>query len=327
LLFLLALFAIIAHISISLEEYQGGGLAIIMNLQAYRTPFLDQLMRFASFCGFEVFYVMIPLFLWNGKKDMQLLGSNLLSVLLHVLLLQSVLKIYFLEERPLRIEKTIAQNSTGELEFSFPSGHAWGTTVSWFLLYHHFRHKWVLFLAFTVISMTSFSRVYFGVHYPHDVVAGFVAGSICFIFRKYLFLIHPREEEEESGKTKRNLIQVIVWICILAIVLFVFEDSHKKQQLGLFYSLGGLLAMTLFRSSITFIDSESNVLFLMRIILGEIPIFCITYGIYFVYRNYYIWVDPILFLGGFLLSIWNVFLAPQFFIQTGLASLGKKKLQ
>jgi len=256
---------------------------------------------------------------------MQLLGSNLLTMLLHVLLLQSVLKVYFLEERPLRIEKTIAKNSTGELEFSFPSGHAWGTTVSWFLLYHHYRHKWVLFLAFTVISMTSFSRVYFGVHYPHDVVAGFVAGSICFIFRKYFFLIHPREEEEENGKTFRNRLQVILWLCVLTMVLLVFEDSHKKQQLGLFYSLGGLLGMMLFRPSIVFIEGGSNTKLFIRILLGQIPIIGVTYGIYFVYKNYNLWIDPTLFLGGFLLSIWNVFAGPQFFIRSGLASLENKK--
>jgi len=68
LLFLLGLFVIIAHISLSLEEYQGGGLAIIMNLQTYRTPLLDQFMRFASFCGFEIFYLMIPFFCGMAKR-------------------------------------------------------------------------------------------------------------------------------------------------------------------------------------------------------------------------------------------------------------------
>ena len=63
--------------------------------------------------------------------------------------------------------------------FSFPSSHAmnvFAQAMLWSLLY---RRKKIAIPAFMLAALIAFSRVYVGVHYPLDVVAGAVLGMGC----------------------------------------------------------------------------------------------------------------------------------------------------
>lgn len=73
-------------------------------------------------------------------------------------------------------------------KFSFPSSHATnmaGFAMIFSLLYHRWS-IWFWFLALTI----GFTRIYIGVHYPGDVLYGFILGSVIsvLIFSVYLIL-------------------------------------------------------------------------------------------------------------------------------------------
>ncbi len=60
--------------------------------------------------------------------------------------------------------------------WSFPSGHAQTAALLWGWLAVNLRIRWVYIAAGAVILMVAASRVYLGVHYPRDVIAGIAIG-------------------------------------------------------------------------------------------------------------------------------------------------------
>lgn len=72
--------------------------------------------------------------------------------------------------------------------FSFPSGHAMGSTIFFGSLMTIFKHTdinhkaLIMSLCAAFIVLISSSRVYLGVHYPTDVIAGLVAGLAVLTF-------------------------------------------------------------------------------------------------------------------------------------------------
>jgi undecaprenyl-diphosphatase len=89
--------------------------------------------------------------------------------------------------------KTIIARPRPELEhlvhagyYSFPSGHSMDSTAFFgflaYLLTRHLRRKgkrtiWVGIAAALLIFLIGLSRVYLGVHYPMDVIGGFLCGG------------------------------------------------------------------------------------------------------------------------------------------------------
>jgi membrane-associated phospholipid phosphatase len=96
-------------------------------------------------------------------------------------LLEFELKRYFARARPAAAEMLLRANG-----YSFPSGHAMGSAVAYgALAYLVFRaiKSWparaaaIAFL-YTLVAAVSLSRVYLGVHWVSDVLAGVTAGTV-----------------------------------------------------------------------------------------------------------------------------------------------------
>ncbi|MBI5975462.1 phosphatase PAP2 family protein [Staphylococcus canis] len=77
--------------------------------------------------------------------------------------------------------------------FSFPSGHAMGSTAFFgSLIYVTHRiikgksKAVIMALSVILILLISTSRVYLGVHYPTDILAGFVGGLFCIVLSQLI---------------------------------------------------------------------------------------------------------------------------------------------
>lgn len=91
-------------------------------------------------------------------------------------LLNTAAKRLFARERP-----ALWDSIAPELTYSFPSGHAMGSaTLACVLILLAWRTRWRWPVLIAMASFTfavGLSRVYLGVHYPSDVLAGWAAAS------------------------------------------------------------------------------------------------------------------------------------------------------
>ena len=62
---------------------------------------------------------------------------------------------------------------------SFPSGHTTAAFAFAVALCVNIPHKWAKAAALAAAALMGFSRLYVGVHFPTDVLAGAVVGSVC----------------------------------------------------------------------------------------------------------------------------------------------------
>lgn len=89
-----------------------------------------------------------------------------------------LLKHYFVRPRP-----TLFDEITRPETWSFPSGHAMSSmavygAIAAVLIGLYPARRWLIVAATAVLVTTiGFSRVYLGVHWPFDVLAGFAAGT------------------------------------------------------------------------------------------------------------------------------------------------------
>lgn len=102
------------------------------------------------------------------------LWQMLLAIGLAYLLVDYVLKPGFARSRPFDAMLDVRLVGFRPVTYSFPSGHAcsafagaWVLTLTW--------HR-IAWLFWVLAALIAFSRIYIGVHYPIDVVAGALIG-------------------------------------------------------------------------------------------------------------------------------------------------------
>jgi membrane-associated phospholipid phosphatase len=142
---------------------------------------LTQPMAFFSFFGTEGFFlVAIPLIYWTIDAAM---GMRLSVMLMLSGGLNCVLKFLFHSPRPYWINPAVKAFS-GESSFGIPSGHS-QTSLSVFGLFAALRkNKPGTILLMLLIILIGVSRLYLGVHFLTDVLAGWILGLVSI----YLFI-------------------------------------------------------------------------------------------------------------------------------------------
>ncbi|MBM7855046.1 undecaprenyl-diphosphatase [Desulfohalotomaculum tongense] len=153
---------------------------MFMQVYQWRRPFLDKIMPFITHLGSGgVLWLTCALLMYITGSEQKKRAALLTVVALtfSYFLSQELLKNVIERERPYLVLagiKTLVQPLDS---YSFPSGHTATSFACAVVLAKSWRRfKWLpVFLALAI----GFSRVYVGVHYPLDVIAGAVLGIIC----------------------------------------------------------------------------------------------------------------------------------------------------
>ncbi|OIV38180.1 hypothetical protein BIV57_06955 [Mangrovactinospora gilvigrisea] len=131
--------------------------------------------------GLLLFVVLFCLGWWRARRgDARAMTLALVAPVATVVayLVNSVVKDEFREVRPCRALAHAAHIAAcpAANDWSFPSNHATIAAAAAAAIAVAWRQLAVLSLP--IAALMAFSRVFVGVHYPHDVMAGFVEGAV-----------------------------------------------------------------------------------------------------------------------------------------------------
>jgi len=150
-------------------------LFVLLN-QHWIHPVLDKVMPFVTdFDHWRLPLVLVLLFaLARGKAEARVgILFAILAVVAADQISSSGIKPLFERIRPFHVVEG-TRKLIGAHGSSFPSSHAANTFAAGvFLALRFVRFRWILVIPFVV----AYSRVYVGVHYPLDVLAGAVIGT------------------------------------------------------------------------------------------------------------------------------------------------------
>ncbi len=149
----------------------------------FRNPTLDSIMLlFTSLAsGISLILLSLIMILYIGnvrKKDVGIY----LGILYSGILVNILLKFLYMRPRPDNLP-LIHENS-----LSFPSAHAMNSFLFFaalsYFIFRETKNKQltivISLISATLIGLIGISRIYLGVHYPSDVIGGFIAGFLWF---------------------------------------------------------------------------------------------------------------------------------------------------
>lgn len=87
-----------------------------------------------------------------------------------------------------------------EVGYGLPSGHAQHTLVEWGVIAAWVHRRWFSVLAVALVASIGFSRIWLGVHFPTDVLGGWLLGAVLlWIYLRYGERITTRLSVAGSG--------------------------------------------------------------------------------------------------------------------------------
>lgn len=152
--------------------------AILMWIQEFvrndvLTPFFTAVTRLGDK---GLIWILISLLLLCFKKTREAGVTALLALLLCLLVVNLTLKNLIARPRPFDMIEGLIPLVERPRDFSFPSGHSassFAAAVVFLKKLPRWGGLWMLLLA----ALIGISRLYVGVHYPSDVLAGIALGA------------------------------------------------------------------------------------------------------------------------------------------------------
>ncbi len=149
---------------------------IIRAIQSISTPFLDLVMQAITILGEQIFLVPVAaLIFWCVSKE---LGYWLCGCAAAGNLTVNALKTVFAVARPIGVEGIRVLRASTATGTSFPSGHTQAGANFCTALARATGRRRFYILAAVVPVLIALSRLYCGVHWPTDVLAGLAIGIL-----------------------------------------------------------------------------------------------------------------------------------------------------
>jgi membrane-associated phospholipid phosphatase len=246
------------------------GVNVVLWLQQF-SPAFDVFFKSLTFFGDKEFFLLfLPLIYWCIDRRT---GARLLFLLLVSVFINSVAKVFVNQPRPFHYDsrvKQIVEAYGGGL----PSGHTQNTTVLWGYLAIRFRIELLWILAGILIVGVPLSRIYLGVHFPTDIIGGYVLGILLLL--GFIWLV-PQAEAWIANKGIKWQLGLAL---IVPLVLIFISPGGDRDCLTAVSALWGFaVGMVLERRWIRFSTVGVWWKRTLRFLLGLVLLFGIWMGL------------------------------------------------
>jgi membrane-associated phospholipid phosphatase len=298
-------------------------------------PQLESFFQFISTLGIEEFYLaLLPLVYWSVHKEA---GRTFAYVFLLTNVFNPLLKHGFRSPRPFWLDPTLEK--AFESSYGVPSGHVQGATITYLFFASWLRRRWAWLLAVVMIVLMTVSRVYLGVHFVHDVLAGFGISVLVFIG----YLVWQRRYM--AGFNKRILGQRLMTVIVIPILFtavyiimrLIIGEPDTTVEWAAFIPdaelsgvesfvtavaslLGAGIGLVLEKSRVRFLVDGPLWQRIVRYLLGLIVAVVIWAGLGQIFPDEPLWLAlPLRLLRYALLTLWVTYYAPWLFVKLKLA--------
>ena len=200
------------------------GLDCIRFVQSFANPLLTVLMRIITNLGSPIAYmILLPLIYWcvDEKKGVRLGLVILISAWISI-----SLKFLLNQPRPFFVGYDPSLGIITERLGGFPSNHAQTSLVLWTIIASWGKRKWLFGVAALICLLVSFSRIYLGVHFPTDILGGWILGAL--ILCAYFLLGSRIEALLGKGGFRAGLIASAV----LAFIMILYRPGEEALVPG-----------------------------------------------------------------------------------------------
>lgn len=259
-----------------METFLDWGVDVVLWLQQF-SPALDVFFKSLTFFGNKEFFLLfLPFIYWCIDRRT---GARMLFVLLFSVFINSAAKVLVNQPRPFhydsRVKKIVEAYGGG-----LPSGHTQNTVVLWGCLANRFRKKllWVL-TGFLVIGVP-LSRIYLGVHFPTDIIGGYMLGiSLLLGFIR----LAPRAE---AGLAEKGIKWQLGLAFTVPLILISMSPVGDRDCLAAISTLWGFaVGMVLERRWIRFCAGGLWWKRTLRLLLGWALLFSLWMGLRFGFQG------------------------------------------
>ena len=221
----------------------------------------------SSFSAFGEEFLLIILMTFTYWCYDKKIGERLGSVIVLGAIINPLIKNIFWRRRPYFDHETIEcyrpLDKTHDLYdiaaqgLSFPSGHSTNAAIAYGFIAAEIRKKWATIVCGIIIFLVGFSRVAVGVHYPTDVLSGWLSGFFCL----WIFEILRKKVPEE----KTWLIYLVIFL-VSCLGLFYCRTTDYFTCLGL---VGGIYSAFEFEKRfVHFKNTKNPLVCILRISCG-----------------------------------------------------------
>ena len=166
------------------------------------------------------------------KEGFLVLGSIVLLLLLSNVLTELFFKPFFQRYRPSHHpdykDVVSIMNDFRGGDYGFISGHATNSFALAFFFSRLFRNRFVTISIMFWALLNSYSRIYLGVHFISDIVAGFIMGTLIglLIYEIYIYIRIRYFDVDELEKRKSiytprlgNMLGIVIFVYITLVIL------------------------------------------------------------------------------------------------------------